>query len=53
MNEEVDAMIVVGGRGSANTNRLVQISVDRGTPTFLVETEGELEIGRASCRERV
>ena len=26
LSEEVDALIVVGGRGSANTNRLVQIS---------------------------
>lgn len=44
LSEEVDAMIVVGGRGSANTNRLVQISADRGTPTFLVETENELDL---------
>ncbi|GAX60524.1 penicillin tolerance protein [Candidatus Scalindua japonica] len=42
LSEEVDAMIVVGGRGSANTNRLVQISENKGTPTFLVETENEL-----------
>ena len=44
LSEEVDALIVVGGRGSANTNRLVQISADRGTPTFLVETENELDL---------
>ncbi|OHC01081.1 MAG: 4-hydroxy-3-methylbut-2-enyl diphosphate reductase [Planctomycetes bacterium RIFCSPLOWO2_12_FULL_39_13] len=44
LREEVDAMIVVGGRGSANTNRLVQISSDSGTPTFLVETEDELDL---------
>ncbi len=42
--KEVDALIVVGGRGSANTNRLVQISENKGTPTFLVETEDELNL---------
>jgi 4-hydroxy-3-methylbut-2-enyl diphosphate reductase len=40
----VDAMIVVGGRGSANTNRLVQISEKKGVPAFLVETEHELNL---------
>ena len=44
LGNAVDAMIVVGGRGSANTNRLVQISASKGTPTFLVETENELEL---------
>ena len=44
LREKVDAMIVVGGRGSANTNRLVKISADGGTPTFLVETEDELDL---------
>ncbi len=44
LSEEVDAMIVVGGRGSANTNRLVQISENKGMPTFLVEKEEELDL---------
>ncbi|ODS34412.1 MAG: putative hydroxymethylbutenyl pyrophosphate reductase [Candidatus Scalindua rubra] len=44
LSEAVDAMIVVGGRGSANTNRLAHISANRGTPTFLVETEKELDL---------
>ncbi len=44
LSEDVDAMVVVGGRGSANTNRLVQISENRGMPTFLVETEQELDL---------
>ncbi len=43
LSKFVDAMIVVGGKGSANTNRLVQISANEGTPTFLVETDEELE----------
>ena len=44
LSKEVDAMIVVGGRGSANTNRLVQISEKKGIPAFLVETEHELNL---------
>ncbi len=44
LSENVDAMIVVGGRGSANTNRLVQISKSKSVPTFLVETEEELDL---------
>ena len=44
LSESVDAMVVVGGRGSANTNRLAQISASKGTPTFLVESDKELEL---------
>ena len=44
LSKDVDAMVVVGGRGSANTNRLVQISEKRGIPAFLVETEQELNL---------
>jgi (E)-4-hydroxy-3-methyl-but-2-enyl pyrophosphate reductase len=44
LSDTVDAMIVVGGKGSANTNRLAQISANKGTPTFLVETDKELEL---------
>ena len=46
LSKEVDAMIVVGGRGSANTNRLVEISEKKGVPAFLVETEHELDLKR-------
>jgi 4-hydroxy-3-methylbut-2-enyl diphosphate reductase len=42
---EVDAMIVVGGRGSANTNRLANISKSTGKPTFHVEQASELDKG--------
>ncbi len=41
--KKVDAMIVVGGRNSANTKRLAEISESTGTPTFLIETEEELD----------
>ena len=39
----VDAMIVVGGKNSANTTRLARISRASNTPTFLIETEEEID----------
>lgn len=39
----VDAMIVVGGKNSANTTRLAKISKTSGTPTFLIETEKDID----------
>jgi len=44
--KSVDAMVVVGGRGSANTNRLVKICESEGVPTFHIETEAELNLER-------
>lgn len=41
--QEVDAMVVVGGRHSANTCRLVELCRGTGTRTYHVETEDELE----------
>jgi 4-hydroxy-3-methylbut-2-enyl diphosphate reductase len=41
--EEVDAMVVVGGRNSSNTNRLAEISMEMGTPTFLIESDAEID----------
>lgn len=41
--KEVDAMVVVGGRNSSNTNRLAEISREMGTPTFLIESDEEIE----------
>lgn len=38
----VDAMVVVGGRNSSNTNRLAEISRAIGAPTFLIETDEEI-----------
>jgi 4-hydroxy-3-methylbut-2-enyl diphosphate reductase len=39
----VDALIVVGGRNSANTQRLVKIAQECGVHTQAVETEEEIE----------
>jgi len=41
--ERVDVMIVVGGRNSANTQRLAEICAATGTPTHHVETAAELQ----------
>ncbi|MBN1282702.1 MAG: 4-hydroxy-3-methylbut-2-enyl diphosphate reductase [Proteobacteria bacterium] len=41
----VDAMVVVGGRNSSNTNRLAEISRSMGTPTFFIEDDTELVQG--------
>jgi len=41
--QSADAVVVVGGKNSANTCRLVQISENIGTPTFHVETAGEIK----------
>ena len=40
---EVDGVVVVGGKASANTRRLAQIAGQKGREVFLVETEAELE----------
>lgn len=40
---EVDGLVVVGGRHSGNTQRLVQIAKEAGLLTFHVETDKELD----------
>lgn len=40
---QVDAMFVVGGRNSANTNRLVEICEEAGVPTYHIETAAEID----------
>jgi (E)-4-hydroxy-3-methyl-but-2-enyl pyrophosphate reductase len=40
---QVDALIVVGGKNSANTQRLAKIAAACGTPTQLVETEDDID----------
>jgi 4-hydroxy-3-methylbut-2-enyl diphosphate reductase len=42
----VDAVIVVGGKESANTKRLVEIAKSKGKPTFFVESEDELVLDK-------
>ncbi|ERT58200.1 bifunctional 4-hydroxy-3-methylbut-2-enyl diphosphate reductase/30S ribosomal protein S1 [Megasphaera vaginalis (ex Srinivasan et al. 2021)] len=40
---KVDAMIVIGGKNSANTGRLAEVCRDAGCPTYHIETAGELQ----------
>jgi (E)-4-hydroxy-3-methyl-but-2-enyl pyrophosphate reductase len=43
MAAQADAMVVVGGRNSANTMQLARLSELAGTPTFHIETVDDLE----------
>ncbi len=43
LSREVDAMVVVGGRSSANTARLAGIAQEACPVVFLIETEDELD----------
>jgi len=42
LTEAVDAVVVVGGRESGNTQRLFEIARQAGKPAFLVESEADL-----------
>jgi 4-hydroxybenzoate polyprenyltransferase len=50
---DVEAMVVVGGKSSANTKRLAEIAEGMGCPVFLVETEDELDLAALAKYERV
>lgn len=40
--DQVEALVVVGGRGSSNTTRLAEIGRARGLPTYHIETAAEI-----------
>ena len=40
---QVDAIVVLGGRNSSNTTRLAEICAATGTPTYHIESDGELD----------
>lgn len=42
--KEADVMLVIGGKNSSNTNKLVKICRDHGCETFLVETFEEVDL---------
>jgi (E)-4-hydroxy-3-methyl-but-2-enyl pyrophosphate reductase len=42
----IDALVVVGGKNSANTQRLAQIGRDKNINTFHIETESDLDKNR-------
>lgn len=43
MAENADAVVVVGGRNSGNTQRLAELAKQAGVPSYHVETETELD----------
>ena len=47
--QKVDAMVVVGGKGSGNTRRLAKISEEAGVPTFHIETDKDLDLKALSA----
>ena len=51
MAAECDAMVVVGGKNSANTRRLAAIVASLGKPAFLVEDESEIPVEAGRYRK--
>lgn len=41
--KKVDVMFVIGGKNSANTLKLARLCTQTGTPTYHIETAGEIE----------
>lgn len=50
---EVDGIIILGGRNSANTRKLAEIAESAGVPTVWIEHAGELDRGWLQKREIV
>ncbi len=50
---EVDAVVVVGGRHSANTVRLAEIAREEDVPTYHIETAAELDAAELRGHETV
>lgn len=50
---QAEALVVVGGRNSGNTQRLVEVSQGTGIPTYHVETEQELDLEEISRYQSV
>ena len=50
---EVDGIIVLGGKNSANTKKLAEIAVDAGVSTVWIEHAGELDRGWLENKEDI
>lgn len=50
---KVDGMIILGGRNSANTQKLAEISMDVGVSTLWVEHAGEIDRGWLQNKEDI
>ena len=53
MTAMVDALIVVGGKNSGNTQRLAEIAAQSGTPTYHIETASDLDVNALSVAETI
>lgn len=53
MAEVVNALIVVGGKNSGNTQRLAEIAGQSGVATFHIETESDLDVEALSAAETI
>jgi 4-hydroxy-3-methylbut-2-enyl diphosphate reductase len=51
--QQVDLMIVVGGRESANTRHLAEVAREAGVETYQVECSAEVDGGWLQGHERV
>jgi 4-hydroxy-3-methylbut-2-enyl diphosphate reductase len=51
--KNVDAVIVVGGKNSGNTQRLAEVAREAGAAAFHIETESELDIKALSKAENI
>lgn len=51
--ESTDATVVVGGKNSANTRRLAEISRELGQPTYLIEEPSDLNLEELSQYEEI
>jgi 4-hydroxy-3-methylbut-2-en-1-yl diphosphate reductase len=43
--QRADVLLVIGSKNSSNSNRLVEVSRERGTPAYLVDDESEVDRG--------
>jgi 4-hydroxy-3-methylbut-2-enyl diphosphate reductase len=51
--DEVEMVVVVGGRDSANTRHLAEVARERGVPTYHVESAEDIDPTWLAGRERV
>jgi 4-hydroxy-3-methylbut-2-enyl diphosphate reductase len=50
---EVDMMLVIGGKESANTTRLAEISKNQGVKTYHIETKNQLQYKWFHSKDKV
>lgn len=51
--DAADVVLVIGSKNSSNSNRLVEVSRDRGTPAYLVDDETEVDTSWLEGKEVV